>query len=57
MSFEVFRGTVQAVNIGPTAVYSIAILLANVDFNGSVLGHIYLRVYQTNPEALVRGLP
>jgi multiple sugar transport system permease protein len=39
LSFEVFRGTVQAVNIGPTAVYSIAILLANV-----VLGVLYMRL-------------
>jgi len=39
LSFEVFRGTVQAVNIGPTAVYSIAILLANV-----ALGLLYMRV-------------
>jgi multiple sugar transport system permease protein len=39
LSFEVFRGTVQAVNIGPTAVYSIAILLANV-----ALGVLYMRV-------------
>jgi multiple sugar transport system permease protein len=39
LSFDVFRGTVQAVNIGPTAVYSIAILLANV-----ALGLLYMRV-------------
>jgi multiple sugar transport system permease protein len=39
LSFEVFRGTVQAVNVGPTAVYSIAILLANV-----ALGVLYMRV-------------
>jgi multiple sugar transport system permease protein len=39
LSFEVFRGTVQAVNIGPTAVYSIAILLANVG-----LGLLYMRL-------------
>jgi len=39
LSFEVFRGTVQAVNIGPTAVYSIAILLANI-----ALGVLYMRV-------------
>lgn len=39
LSFEAFRGTVQAVNIGPTAVYSIAILLANV-----ALGVLYTRV-------------
>src|SRR4029453_8506530 len=39
LSFEVFRGTVQAVNIGPIAVYSIAILLANVG-----LGVLYMRL-------------
>ena len=39
LSFEVFRGTVQAINIGPTAVYSIAILLANVG-----LGVLYMRL-------------
>ena len=39
LSFEVFRGTVQAHNIGPTAVYSIAILLANVG-----LGVLYMRL-------------
>ena len=39
LSFEAFRGTVQAVNIGPTAVYSIVILLANVG-----LGVLYLRL-------------
>ena len=39
LSFEAFRGTVQAVNIGPTAVYSIVILLANV-----ALGLLYLRI-------------
>jgi multiple sugar transport system permease protein len=39
LAFEVFRGTVQAVNIGPTAVYSIAILLANV-----ALGVLYMRL-------------
>ena len=39
LSFEVFRGTVQAHNIGPTAVYSIAILLANVG-----LGVLYMRI-------------
>ena len=39
LSFEVFRGTVQAVNIGPTAVYSVAILLANVG-----LGLLYMRL-------------
>ena len=39
LSFEAFRGTVQAVNIGPTAVYSMAILLANVG-----LGVLYMRL-------------
>jgi len=39
LSFEAFRGTVQAVNIGPTAVYSIVILLLNVG-----LGVLYLRL-------------
>jgi multiple sugar transport system permease protein len=39
LAFDVFRGTVQAVNIGPTAVYSIAILLANV-----TLGVLYMRL-------------
>ena len=39
LAFEVFRGTVQAVNIGPTAVFSIAILLANV-----ALGVLYMRL-------------
>jgi multiple sugar transport system permease protein len=39
LAFDVFRGTVQAVNIGPTAVYSIAILLANV-----ALGVLYMRL-------------
>jgi hypothetical protein len=39
LSFEVFRGTVQAVNIGPTAVYSIVILIANI-----VLGVVYTRL-------------
>jgi hypothetical protein len=34
-----------------------AVLFANVDFNGSVLGHIYLRVCKTNPQALVSVLP
>jgi multiple sugar transport system permease protein len=37
-SFETFRGTVQAQNIGPTAVYSIVVLVANI-----VLGVIYIR--------------
>jgi multiple sugar transport system permease protein len=39
LSFEAFRGTVQAINIGPTAVYSMAILLANVG-----LGVLYMRL-------------
>jgi len=39
LSFEAFRGTVQAVNIGPTAVYSMVILLANIG-----LGVLYLRL-------------
>jgi multiple sugar transport system permease protein len=39
LSFEAFRGTVQAVNIGPTAVYSIVILAANI-----VLGIVYIRL-------------
>ena len=39
LSFEVFRGTVQAVDIGPTAVWSIAILLANIG-----LGVLYMRL-------------
>ena len=39
LAFDVFRGTVQAVNIGPTAVYSIAILLANI-----ALGVLYMRL-------------
>ena len=39
MSFEVFRGTIQAVNVGPIAVYSIVILLANV-----TLGVLYMRL-------------
>jgi len=30
LSFEAFRGTVQAVNIGPTAVISIVVLLINI---------------------------
>jgi len=36
-SFEVFRGTVQAVNIAPAAVYSVIILAANV-----LLGAFYM---------------
>jgi len=39
LSFEVFRGTIQAVNVGPIAVYSIVILLANV-----TLGVLYMRL-------------
>jgi multiple sugar transport system permease protein len=39
LSFEAFRGTVQAVNIGPTAVVSIVVLLLNV-----ALGVIYTRL-------------
>ena len=39
LSFEAFRGTVQAVNIGPTAVYSIVILIAN-----AALGALYMRL-------------
>jgi multiple sugar transport system permease protein len=39
LSFEAFRGTVQAVNIGPTAVISIVVLLINV-----ALGVIYTRL-------------
>jgi multiple sugar transport system permease protein len=39
LSFEAFRGTVQAVNIGPTAVVSIVVLLINV-----ALGVIYTRL-------------
>ena len=34
LSFEAFRGTVQAVNIGPTAVISIVVLLFNVALGG-----------------------
>lgn len=37
-SFQVFRGTMQAVNIGPAAVYSVVVLLANLG-----LGLIYVR--------------
>jgi multiple sugar transport system permease protein len=39
LSFEVFRGTVQAVNIAPTAVLSIVILIANI-----ILGVVYTRM-------------
>ncbi|KQU50189.1 hypothetical protein ASG72_19635 [Bosea sp. Leaf344] len=39
LSFEAFRGTVQAVNIGPTAVVSIVVLLINVG-----LGVVYTRL-------------
>ncbi len=39
LSFEAFRGTVQAVNIGPTAVVSIVVLLINV-----ALGALYTRL-------------
>ena len=39
LSFEVFRGTVQAVNIGPTAVLSLVILIANI-----ILGVVYTRL-------------
>src|SRR3954451_15774798 len=39
LSFEAFRGTVQAVNVGPTAVVSIVVLLINV-----VLGVIFTRL-------------
>ncbi|MEZ2408072.1 multiple sugar transport system permease protein [Bosea sp. OAE752] len=39
LSFEAFRGTVQAVNIGPTAVVSIVVLLINV-----ALGVVYTRL-------------
>jgi multiple sugar transport system permease protein len=38
LSFEAFRGTVQAQNIGPTAVYSIVVLIANI-----LLGVVYTR--------------
>lgn len=37
-SYEVFRGTVQTVNIAPAAVYSVVVLAANL-----VLGIIYVR--------------
>ncbi|TCU30802.1 multiple sugar transport system permease protein [Rhizobium azibense] len=39
LSFEAFRGTVQAVNIGPTAVVSIVVLIVNV-----ALGVLYTRL-------------
>ncbi len=39
LSFEAFRGTIQAVNIGPTAVVSIVVLLINV-----ALGALYTRL-------------
>ena len=39
LSFEAFRGTVQAVNIGPVAVVSIVVLLINV-----ALGVLYIRL-------------
>ncbi len=39
LSFEAFRGTVQAVNIGPTAVVSIVVLIINV-----ALGALYTRL-------------
>jgi len=39
LSFEAFRGTVQAVNIGPTAVVSIVVLVLNV-----ALGALYTRL-------------
>jgi multiple sugar transport system permease protein len=39
LSFEAFRGTIQAVNIGPTAVVSIVVLLINV-----ALGVLYIRL-------------
>ncbi|MBD8555047.1 sugar ABC transporter permease [Rhizobium sp. CFBP 8762] len=39
LSFEAFRGTVQAVNIGPTAVVSIVVLVINV-----ALGALYSRL-------------
>jgi multiple sugar transport system permease protein len=37
-SFEIFRDTVQTVNIGPTAVTSVIVLIANLG-----LGFIYVR--------------
>lgn len=39
LSFEVFRGTVQTVDIGPTAVVSIVVLVLNI-----LLGIIYARL-------------
>lgn len=39
LSFEAFRGTIQAVNIGPTAVVSIVVLFLNV-----ALGALYTRL-------------
>jgi multiple sugar transport system permease protein len=39
LSFEAFRGTIQAVDIGPTAVISIVVLLINV-----ALGALYIRL-------------
>jgi multiple sugar transport system permease protein len=39
LSLEAFRGTVQAVNIGPTAVVSIVVLVINV-----AIGAVYTRL-------------
>ena len=39
LSLEAFRGTIQAVNIGPTAVISIVVLLINI-----FVGVIYTRL-------------
>ncbi|OBZ92163.1 hypothetical protein ADU59_27905 [Pararhizobium polonicum] len=39
LSFEAFRGTIQAVNIGPTAVVSIVVLFMNI-----ALGALYTRL-------------
>jgi multiple sugar transport system permease protein len=39
LSFEAFRGTIQAVNIGPTAVVSIVVLFMNI-----ALGVLYTRL-------------
>lgn len=39
LSFEAFRGTIQAVNIGPTAVVSIVVLFINI-----ALGALYTRL-------------
>jgi ABC-type sugar transport system permease subunit len=39
LSLEAFRGTIQAVNIGPTAVVSIVVLLINV-----LVGAVYTRL-------------